>query len=182
MCTKRLDRVINTVLSGSANKNGNTNFIIEKLFPDSRVIYLSNKNISPCLGCHKCEEKKCVFNDDFDEIINEIEIGNNFILVSPIYFLGFPSFVKAFIDRFQIFWQNGFKDRIKYCAIILHGEKGNYAAEDGLKFLSDTICKILNCENTFFTILHNFNLKDKKLVENKVIEVREQLWNAFFVK
>ncbi len=175
-----MDELVKYVLSGSPNSKGATNYIIKNLFQESEIIDLSRADIASCIGCNKCINGDCVYDDDFFKILELVD--DYFILVSPIYFLGLPSFVKAFIDRFQVLWNNKNIVRIKHCAMILHGESGNYKIESGLQLLNEIISELLNSEKTFFTILHNFQNNKSGNVENNIIEVKEQLWNAFFVK
>lgn len=143
-----LSNIFKTVLSGSPNKNGSTSYIIKNIFPESDIIYINEKNISPCNDCKKCINSNCHIIDDFQVILNKAD--NAFALISPIYFCSFPSFVKSFIDRFQYFWQNKITMDFKYALIILHGEKGNYKAEEGLKYLSDILFQLLGAKKKNF--------------------------------
>jgi multimeric flavodoxin WrbA len=62
-------------------------------------------NISACINCGGCEEAGvCVFKDDMLKVNDAIRECERFVIVSPIFFSGFPAQVKAMIDRCQAFW------------------------------------------------------------------------------
>ena len=106
-------------------------------------------------GCRSCSIS-CIIHDEFEKILNSCK--PHFVLISPIYFYGFPSFVKAFVDRFQIFWNSKRREDFESAVIILHGESGNKKAEAGLKAVSEMLFDFLGAKKTLFTVLHK--LKD----------------------
>ena len=46
----------------------------------------------------------CAVNDDMQKIYPRIVEASGIIVASPIYFMGVSAQLKAFIDRFQVFW------------------------------------------------------------------------------
>ena len=53
-----------------------------------------------CLGCLKCQEtKKCVINDDVDEILNKMVNADVIVMASPVYYYSMSGQMKTFIDR-----------------------------------------------------------------------------------
>ena len=78
-------------------KNLNDNFKID-------IIHVYDQNILPCIGCNVCiKNSNCIQNakDDVDKIFECLLNSNHVVVASPVYFSGFPSPMKALIDRAQ---------------------------------------------------------------------------------
>jgi len=70
-----------------------------------RSLYVRDLEISGCIECGECEKKKrCIINDDMQKIYPVLIEASVVILSSPVFFGGFPSKMKAFIDRCQALW------------------------------------------------------------------------------
>ncbi len=61
-------------------------------------------HISPCLGCDYCVSGKCIHNDSMQQMYRKIQCSDIIVLAAPVYFCGFPSHVKAMIDRCQFLY------------------------------------------------------------------------------
>lgn len=91
MCRK-LNKVI--LLSGSPKPEGNTFQVlheslkvIESLGVKAELISLAGKKIQSCLACGKCAElKKCIIQDDMNDIIEKVRNAQGFIVGSPVYY------------------------------------------------------------------------------------------------
>jgi len=65
-------------------------------------IFLSEKQIGYCKGCHSCWFKtpgKCVIKDDMEKIIQQLLESDIVILGSPLYFNNISGTLKVFFDR-----------------------------------------------------------------------------------
>ncbi|MBM9604941.1 flavodoxin family protein [Desulfopila inferna] len=99
---------------GSPRKNGNSQTLVqtvisgieEKIQCRTEYIYLQGmKSLSPCIGCGGCEKTgMCVIKDDMIELYGKADTADIIFLVTPVYFYGPTSQLKAFIDRFQARW------------------------------------------------------------------------------
>lgn len=112
---------------GSPKKNGATHALFSyfnQKYP-GKALWVYDKKIKPCIGCDRCKkEKLCFIKDDMVEIYKEIKQAQNIIFFSPIYFFGFPSPLKALIDRTQVFWNHPLKKEKKLLLALL-GEQDN---------------------------------------------------------
>lgn len=97
-------------ISGSPNMNGNTAYSVKYALSkipnhhNTKYITLSQKTINPCIGCFKCSEnKKCVFNDDMNEIYETIRWCDALIIGSPVYMGMVSAQTKALMDRCVLF-------------------------------------------------------------------------------
>ena len=98
-------------LSGSARPNSFTEKMLELCLKgmgdDCEVykFYPSKMNIKPCIGCKACwkNKGKCVQKDNFQEILNVYMKADYFLIAAPLYYYGFPGYLKNVIDRFFVF-------------------------------------------------------------------------------
>lgn len=102
------------VLFASPHKQGKTaallNIYIEqylKTLSESfkvNILSIYDRHVLPCVGCNICI-KSCICpqntKDDVEKIFNYILKSNHIVVASPVYFSGFPSPLKALIDRAQ---------------------------------------------------------------------------------
>jgi len=77
----------------------------ENIDGDIEIINSYQKNVSPCIDCRYCWEKKgCSIKDDMQGIYNKIDNADNIIIASPIYFHTVSGPLKIIIDRCQVYW------------------------------------------------------------------------------
>jgi len=82
------------MICGSPRPKGNTMQLLEECGKvlkaagvDFEIISLAGKKINACLACYKCAEaKKCVQNDELNDIISKVRDAKGFIVGSPVYF------------------------------------------------------------------------------------------------
>lgn len=122
-------------INGSARKEGNTSIAIDAVLNPlkkenilTEVVELSGKKIRGCTACYKCKQnldKKCVINDDLNEIIEKMLEADAIILASPTYFADMSTELKAVIDRSGVVARcNGNMFRRKIGAAVVVGRRG----------------------------------------------------------
>jgi len=91
---------------GSPRKNGNTAYLLEEVMKflrgkyETEIIFLKDYDIKPCEGCHYCEEnKRCVIEDDMQELYPKLKKADVIILSSPSFMGGVTSRLRAFMER-----------------------------------------------------------------------------------
>jgi len=91
---------------GSPRKNGNTAYLLEEVMKflrekyETEIIFLKDYDIKPCEGCHYCEEnKRCIIEDDMQELYPKLKKSDVIILSSPSYMGGVTSRLRAFMER-----------------------------------------------------------------------------------
>lgn len=96
------------VLHASPNKNSHTEKLTKKYlsehYPDSNIkdFDIFSVSVKPCNDCKYCHtHNNCCIDDGFESIASEIDKSDVIIISTPVYFLGFPAPMKAFIDRTQ---------------------------------------------------------------------------------
>lgn len=69
------------------------------------VFKISERHIEGCFDCGGCMETGvCVQHDDFPEFSTLLAASDALIIVSPVFFAGPPSQLKALFDRCQPYW------------------------------------------------------------------------------
>ncbi len=73
------------------------------------ILPVFDQHVLPCVGCNMCI-KSCICpqnkKDDVKKIFDCIFKSDHVIVASPVYFSGFPSPLKALIDRAQQLYNN----------------------------------------------------------------------------
>ncbi len=96
--------------NGSARKDGNTSFLIQKVFEqleaegiETKLVNLGPQSVNGCLACMKCFENQdghCVQKkDDLNDWLDEMKECDGIILGSPVYFADISAQIKGFMDR-----------------------------------------------------------------------------------
>ncbi len=96
--------------SGSARKNGNTATMLNAAMAElqaagveTELVELAGQQVSGCIACYKCFEKKnrrcAVDNDIINDCIAKMEAADGIILGSPTYFADVSASMKALIER-----------------------------------------------------------------------------------
>lgn len=96
------------VITGSPRKEGNSNILTESFIKGAKekghtVTRFDSafKKVHPCIACEKCKPStKCVFDDDFEAIKNEIIEADMIVFASPVYYYAMSAQIKTTIDRF----------------------------------------------------------------------------------
>lgn len=95
-------------INGSARKEGNTDFLIKRVFAklnergiETECINFSGTVIEPCKACFACGGKKnCIHNrDSFREVFEKLKEADGIILGSPVYSANISANMQAFLER-----------------------------------------------------------------------------------
>lgn len=103
------------VISGSPFREGKCSTLAGKIADmlcDQSEVEVEQFNVSElhvhgCIGCNECQSDGiCIYDDDMTDLRHVLDQADGAIVVSPIYFAGVPSQLKALLDRFQpYFWR-----------------------------------------------------------------------------
>jgi multimeric flavodoxin WrbA len=99
-------------ICGSPRSEGNTEVLLKEALRGAREagaeveeIFLRDKTISPCLEIYGCKEDgRCVIEDDFHEVADQMVRADALIVASPIFFYTVSAHTKMLMDRCQSFW------------------------------------------------------------------------------
>ena len=94
-------------ISGTPRKGGNSEILLDAALEpfveanwNVTRILLSEKKISPCMGCETCIEKSCChISDDMNELYEAFRSCDAVIISAPAYYRNVPAQLKAVMDR-----------------------------------------------------------------------------------
>ena len=104
---------------------------------------VSTLDVGGCTGCDACRDNiaklvelgeeaidddfaPCVIDDDMQEIYELIDSADEITVVSPVYFAGPPSQLKALLDRLQpYYWTNARVEEKRPAVLHVVGEGGD---------------------------------------------------------
>jgi multimeric flavodoxin WrbA len=97
---------------GSPRRKGNTSLLLQKAVQGARdaggkveEIILRDLKMSPCLEIYGCKETgRCVIQDDFQKVYDQLFACDGIILASPIFFYAVSAHTKILMDRCQSLW------------------------------------------------------------------------------
>lgn len=142
---------------GSPRSQGNSEILLDQFLEGVKSggivfekIKLYELSFKPCLECGACEtEGSCILEDDMNVIYPKILEADFLVLSAPIFFYTLPSYVKAFFERFQVFWvqkkllKKTFTKKktkgILFCVGATRGKKLFECAVRSFKYVLDTI-------------------------------------------
>lgn len=117
------------IVSGSPRARGRSagvaealRFAYEGVDPNDNptLVSLADVRISPCTGCESCANNRgrrselyCIISDDMLRVRSLLNECDELALVSPVYFAGAPSQLKAFLDRLQPYYYANWRAKPK---------------------------------------------------------------------
>ncbi len=124
------------VISGSPRARGRSAALAQEVahdlttsFPHDRVECrsLAGTRIAGCVGCDGCRATGiCVINDDMTALMEALDKATELYLVSPVYFAGPPSQLKAVLDRLQPhYWRGTRRQPKRPCHLVVVGDGGD---------------------------------------------------------
>jgi len=144
------------ILTGSPHKAGTSSLLADRFIDGAKEagheIYRFDtafEKVHPCIACDKCKcgENSCVFQDDMTKLFPKLIEADLIVFVTPLYYYGPSSKIKAVIDRFYGI-DNMLRGADKKAALLvtgtnkldwaMHGIVGNYI--EALRYLGWNDC------------------------------------------
>ena len=97
---------------GSPRRKGNTSLLLKRAVQGAieaggqvEEVVLRDLNMSPCLEIYGCKQTgRCVIQDDFQKVYEQILSCHGLMLASPIFFYAVSAHTKILMDRCQSLW------------------------------------------------------------------------------
>jgi multimeric flavodoxin WrbA len=97
---------------GSPRRQGNTSLLLQQAVQGAKEagayvdeVILRDLKMSPCLEIYGCKKTgRCVIQDDFQKLYDQILSCDGIMLASPIFFYTVSAHTKILMDRCQSFW------------------------------------------------------------------------------
>ena len=99
-------------IHGSPRRGGNTSTLLSRAVAGVRSagghvdeIVLRDLKMSPCLEIYACKENgRCIIQDDFQKVYDQLLECDGIIIASPIFFYAVSAHTKILMDRCQSLW------------------------------------------------------------------------------
>ena len=99
------------IIQGSPRADGNCSILAGWAAEEAgilgkrtRVVYLDDLSLRPCIGCYQCYNTgSCAFDDDMAGLIASLRSASLLVICTPVYTNTVPGALKIFIDRCQAY-------------------------------------------------------------------------------
>src|SRR4030066_1054416 len=108
---------------GSPRRQGNTTLLLNHAVQGAldtgaqvEKVVLGDLQMSPCLEIYGCKETgRCVIQDDFQDVYDQLLACHGVMLASPIFFYTVSAYTKILMDRCQSLWVKKYwVDKVQY--------------------------------------------------------------------
>lgn len=175
-------------LMGSPRRSKNTEVLLDYLLDgiaetnlEVKKINIHEKEILPCIGCDYCGKTgNCALNDDMDEIYEEFDSSDIFIIAAPAYFNSLNAQTKAVIDRCQRYWS--IKYRLGQAYKNTEDRIGIFMSVGGAPYRHDQFNGAIYVMDLFFKAINANYLGNYFVSNTDVLPVneREELKDELF--
>ena len=108
----REDTVDILAILGSPRRRGNSDTLAFEFLKAAAgsghghtILIPTELGIAPCDGRNRCfSDGLCVIRDGMNDVYDRVLDAPYLLIATPVYFMGPPGSLKAFIDRFQAVW------------------------------------------------------------------------------
>lgn len=156
------------LINGSPNNKGCTYTALSEIENElnkanieTEIFNIGNKPIRGCIACGKCENNRCIFNDDIvNTVLEKCESIDGLIVGSPVYYSSPNGAVISLLDR--MFYAGGRLFKYKPAAAIVSARRaGTTAAFDVLnKYF--TISSMPVVSSQYWNMVHGNNSEEVK--------------------
>ncbi len=149
---------------------------------ETETVNIGNKDIRGCIGCFKCKElKKCVFDDEVNEVAKLFAESDGILIGTPVYYSGMNGTLKAFLDR--LFHSSYVGKTMKVGAAVISSRRaGSTSAYDEIhKYFG--IAGMPIATSTYWNEVHGSN-KEEVLKDDEGLQTMRNLGRnmAFLIK
>lgn len=179
------------IIVGSPHVNGKSALFAEKLAEYLRLLGFSitlfeiaRYAVAACNGCGSCSKTGtcCITGDAWNVLSRHMESCTALIVVAPVYFAGPSGWLKAMLDRCQMYWARKYvlkrdvpPERPAYLVVI--GEGGDPFGTLPL----ETICtSALNCANLRIMPWRIFRMIGEAYDVSKAVSIAYEIRSDIF--
>ncbi len=152
------------MVNGSSNLKGCTftaltevGKALEKQGIAYEIFQIGPKPIRDCIGCGKCHDGKCIFNDDdVNQFLEKAQEADAFVFGSPVYFAHPSGRLLSFLDRAFYCSTTAEKHpfRFKPAAAVVSARRGGTTASVDVVNKYFTICMMPVVASNYWNMVH----------------------------
>lgn len=170
------------------NRKGRTQEVVERIDaifqgkgePAFEYVYLKDKDIRFCAGCHNCifiGEDKCPIKDDVRGIEDKMMDADAVIFASPAYMMNVTAIMKGFLDRVAY---NCHRPKYFGRKALLVSNSSSYATKAAVKAMKDFAdsagFECMDLQTSFLPMPITETVKQKEW--RKVTDAAERFYDA----
>ena len=99
-------------IAGSPRRGGNSDQLLAEAMRGATEaghtvehIVVESLKFSGCTECGGCtRDGRCHVADDMQRVYEKLDLAEDVIIATPIFFMGLPGKLKSLIDRCQVYW------------------------------------------------------------------------------
>ncbi len=177
------------LINGSPNEKGCTYTALsevaatlQKHHIETQIRYLGKKPVAGCIACGKCAQTgRCIFDDQVNEILQELDSINALVIGSPVYYAGPTGQVCSFLDR--LFYSSGGRMAGKLGAAVVSCRRGGASAAFDRLNKYFTISNMNVVGSQYWNQVHGFTPDDVRKDEEGLQTMRTLAENmAWLIK
>ena len=150
------------MLNGSAHQKGNTYLsllevgkTLEAEGIDYEIFQLGGGPVRDCIGCGKCSEKGCIFDDDkVNEFVAKAKEADGFVFGTPVYYAHPSGRILSFLDR--VFYSSGKPSAFKPGASVAVARRGGASASFDVLNKYFGISQMPTVGSTYWNLVHGW--------------------------
>ena len=148
------------MLNGSAKTNGNTMIALTEVGEqlkkegiDYEIFQIGGGSIRDCIGCQRCTDKGCVFEDDpVNEFIAKLKEADGLVIGTPVYYAHPSGRILSFLDR--VFYSSSACFAFKPAASVAIARRGGTTASFDVLNKYFGISQMPVAGSTYWNIAH----------------------------
>ena len=148
------------MLNGSAKTNGNTMIALTEVGEqlkkegiDYEIFQIGGGSIRDCIGCQRCTDKGCVFEDDpVNEFIAKLKEADGLVIGTPVYYAHPSGRILSFLDR--VFYSSSASFAFKPAASVAIARRGGTTASFDVLNKYFGISQMPVAGSTYWNIAH----------------------------
>ena len=150
------------MLNGSAHQKGNTYLsllevgkTLEAEGIDYEIFQLGGGPVRDCIGCGKCSEEGCIFDDDkVNEFLAKAKEADGFVFGTPVYYAHPSGRILSFLDR--VFYSSGKAFAFKPGASVVVARRGGASASFDVLNKYFGISQMPTVGSTYWNLVHGW--------------------------
>ena len=175
------------LLNGSPHKDGTTAAALSEVARtlneegvETEIIQVGHLAIRGCIACYACSKlKRCVFDDQENEIARKFEDSDGLIVGSPVHYAAPAGTLICLLDR--LFYSTRFDKRDKIGAAVVCARRGGCTAAFDVLNKYFTISGMPVVSSTYWNQVHGANAEDAALDGEGMQTMRNLARNAAFL-
>ncbi len=156
------------LINGSPHKSGSTYTALAEIEKElnkanieTEIFHIGNKPIRGCIACERCENNRCVFNDDITNVVLEkCESVDGLIVGSPVYYSSPNGSLIAMLDR--MFYAGNKVLQYKPAAAIVSARRAGTTASFDVLNKYFTISNMPVVSSQYWSMIHGNDAEEAK--------------------